>query len=1203
MGGNMRTNRRRSRMFLLLLMILCFTILSTTPVFADVLDVQQTNANGEAYEFLARNTNWAKQSFVPETISRVTRVDLKLKGFCAAFEEDYETFDVIIHRDDGTQVSDVFDVSIWDLCQAHGNNFDWYPINLNTHRDVTPGRTYWVWVDYEGFNTIASRLAWARANGNVYPDGEPHARNDNSDNDFTFKVYGPEAPQCNADLSRCEDEDTIKHQQQDCSWEYENCRQDEVCEEVGDDDAHCVDAPEVCTDNDDDGFFADCEPQDCNDNNNNVQETRQCNYNGNACGNFEMCVQACPLLPAEECNGVDDDCDNEVDEECPVIPDLEITRVWSTDRDNNEKENFLSSEDVIFHVQVNNPGEATRYQRIFSIYQGENSIIGPLSNSYEIGQEEEQTTTVPFDIPDEGGTYVFETEIRPCSAPLNCMERITITTNSDSDGDGIEDEQDNCPNNFNHLQEDNDEDGVGNACDVCLWVSDPEQEDTDEDGLGDACDKLIGHITTTDPTGEVHNLKHIKVTLNWGDIEQSVYTNDNGGYIIDLSHEPTFSLDHQISGFLTITLEDNGDGNDPYFKVYGEEIEDPIFADTVNFRVNHANDLERNIDLSNNDNINSDTLPIAIQNLDDYAMIYFHTRQAVDFALNSLDMELDFIPVEVFTLANGRTNYCDTCPNHRPEPSSINIGEWGFYNPNRPDNREWHEFSHHIMADSQIGGDDTSLQRHNGDSNHGGYQNHCTSDSFSEGFAEYNSGLIAGTNGDPFPECYGAILSDCYFNLEHNWKTWSPMEEIAVAGILWDLHDGVNLADNDFVRLSIRDIWDVLNDPNVINVTSIYHAFTDMGLPQFIRDTDGDGINNLDEVFVSHGAFSDANGNQRYDPGERIGFVGDANRPNRNAMPPVPNSYLNVEVIDRSTLEQLDISEFRVDMRFNSPHDYLDMNFAVRPIDNRLSIVMPPPEYIVNASISFENDEYYGPESLVLTGKQYWELLSQADAGHFLEHTFYVNPIGENEDTDEDGIVDANDNCPLVRNRNQEDVDNDGLGDACDNEDNREGCEFGNPVCDENFECVENVCVEIVNPEPDLIVNSFTILNKKMINRGKPGIYQIALQNIGDETANEVSWKVDIPKTRIVLAESNGNAFAEIAPQEVKNFNVSFPYPCKTLRIEVDPNNAIDESNENNNNIYHLRDGQLCRKGVQIIKKASKKSKKKSWFHRFFWRR
>ncbi len=58
----------------------------------------------------------------------------------------------------------------------------------------------------------------------------------------------------------------------------------------------------------------------------------------------------------------------------------------------------------------------------------------------------------------------------------------------DSDGDGINDILDNCPEDENPDQEDADEDGIGDACDNCVDVENEDQADADLDSVGDVCD-------------------------------------------------------------------------------------------------------------------------------------------------------------------------------------------------------------------------------------------------------------------------------------------------------------------------------------------------------------------------------------------------------------------------------------------------------------------------------------------------------------------------------------------------------------------------------------------------------------------------------------------------------------------------------------------------------------------------------------------
>ena len=77
---------------------------------------------------------------------------------------------------------------------------------------------------------------------------------------------------------------------------------------------------------------------------------------------------------------------------------------------------------------------------------------------------------------------------------LNCVP--AITDPNDTDGDGVLNNLDNCPNKANADQKDTDGDGKGDACDICPTVANPDQADSDNDGVGNACDNCP---TTANP--------------------------------------------------------------------------------------------------------------------------------------------------------------------------------------------------------------------------------------------------------------------------------------------------------------------------------------------------------------------------------------------------------------------------------------------------------------------------------------------------------------------------------------------------------------------------------------------------------------------------------------------------------------------------------------------------------------------------------
>ena len=87
-------------------------------------------------------------------------------------------------------------------------------------------------------------------------------------------------------------------------------------------------------------------------------------------------------------------------------------------------------------------------------------------------------------------------------ADLNLIE----PSADDPDGDGFDNQADNCPDIFNPQQDDFDQDGLGDACDNCGEVANASQDDTDLDGWGDACDNCPSLANPSQSDQDLDNL-------------------------------------------------------------------------------------------------------------------------------------------------------------------------------------------------------------------------------------------------------------------------------------------------------------------------------------------------------------------------------------------------------------------------------------------------------------------------------------------------------------------------------------------------------------------------------------------------------------------------------------------------------------------------------------------------------------------------
>jgi len=124
----------------------------------------------------------------------------------------------------------------------------------------------------------------------------------------------------------------------------------------------------------------------------------------------------------------------------------------------------------------------------------------------------------------------------------------------DGDGDGIIDDDDNCPTISNADQTDSDGDTIGNACepdvdgdgiiddvDNCPTISNADQADSDGDKIGDACDTDVdgdGIGNTADNCPRVANADQIDTNHNGRGDACDITVMNNGPYLYAVSQLP-----------------------------------------------------------------------------------------------------------------------------------------------------------------------------------------------------------------------------------------------------------------------------------------------------------------------------------------------------------------------------------------------------------------------------------------------------------------------------------------------------------------------------------------------------------------------------------------------------------------------------------------------------------------------------------------
>ena len=126
----------------------------------------------------------------------------------------------------------------------------------------------------------------------------------------------------------------------------------------------------------------------------------------------------------------------------------------------------------------------------------------------------------------------------------------------DSDNDGWNDTEDNCPYIPNPDQADSDQDAIGDLCDNCPTSANPDQGESDGDGLGDVCDNCPGDPNPDqadvdqDGVGDICD-GDFPPTIEFESVESSGLENIGAAnlvVVLSKTYSATVTVDYSVTG-------------------------------------------------------------------------------------------------------------------------------------------------------------------------------------------------------------------------------------------------------------------------------------------------------------------------------------------------------------------------------------------------------------------------------------------------------------------------------------------------------------------------------------------------------------------------------------------------------------------------------------------------------------------------------
>ncbi|MFH1285242.1 MAG: hypothetical protein ABIH99_01545 [Candidatus Micrarchaeota archaeon] len=479
--------------------------------------------------------------------------------------------------------------------------------------------------------------------------------------------------------------------------------------------------------------------------------------------------------------------------------------------------------------------------------------------------------------------------------------------------------------------------GCGEICD--------DEKDNDGDGKIDCddedCQTLSGKVYY-EFGGIEHSVGSALVNISWGAQEMLTYTNERGEYGIE--HYSLCGSDVVVTASLK-----SQSGLRVMNALNGQN-----YGVSASVTLEKAEDFVQNLAFENSDARNA-------------AVIFEDTLRARKFFEGVLGGHVSQPVLSVWMHDNDCT--CWSPLQDGGVAIFIKNGDESITSTEAPMNREFHEFGHHAMYEMYGGSMVDTVG-----TNHGGRKNPNTQDSWLEAWAEFFSMMCADYYEDDIPYMYpvGNSMVNVEINYKIGWGKGSVHEEMAVAGILWDLYDEKGeVGGTDDIQLSRAQIYGVLSSNRIDDVVELYESLNSSSLPQ-IHEKAENGRTKLDNIFIAHGAYADLNDNSKFDESEPMGYTVAKNGSLRRNMPPLEGSYIRAEVKDEEG-NSVSVYDATVRVTFEPPYDVYNYEYETTVEGDRIYLEMPPEEYGGKATIVASGEEYKESAPVEITSASYYE--------------------------------------------------------------------------------------------------------------------------------------------------------------------------------------------------------------------------------------